>query len=148
MIRLPPRSTRTDTLFPYTTLFRSAEGVPAHGLQHVVAGHALVAADDVADGVVAHVADVQRAGRVRQHRQAVVRRLRGFLPHLERAGVVPEALGGGFDGSGVVGGGVGGHGGRTSGAARKPTAVHKTSPSSRNMLLVPSVGAERTDPQP
>src|SRR3546814_14991195 len=27
-IRRPPRSTRTDTLFPYTTLFRS---VPAHG---------------------------------------------------------------------------------------------------------------------
>src|SRR3546814_21058750 len=26
MIRRPPRSTRTDTLFPYTTLFRSAEG--------------------------------------------------------------------------------------------------------------------------
>src|SRR3546814_5539094 len=25
MIRLPPRSTRTDTLFPYTTLFRSGE---------------------------------------------------------------------------------------------------------------------------
>src|SRR3546814_18503914 len=25
MIRRPPRSTRTDTLFPYTTLFRSAE---------------------------------------------------------------------------------------------------------------------------
>src|SRR3546814_9200858 len=23
MLRLPPRSTRTDTLFPYTTLFRS-----------------------------------------------------------------------------------------------------------------------------
>src|SRR3546814_7811406 len=26
MIRRPPRSTRTDTLFPYTTLFRSIEG--------------------------------------------------------------------------------------------------------------------------
>src|SRR3546814_10641150 len=26
MIRRPPRSTRTDTLFPYTTLFRSDEG--------------------------------------------------------------------------------------------------------------------------
>src|SRR3546814_963771 len=26
MIRLPPRSTRTDTLFPYTTLFRSLPG--------------------------------------------------------------------------------------------------------------------------
>src|SRR3546814_13318540 len=49
MIRRPPRSTRTDTLFPYTTLFRSAgcerdrgrrPGTPrhaadgrAHGLQ-------------------------------------------------------------------------------------------------------------------
>src|SRR3546814_1500356 len=28
MIRRPPRSTRTDTLFPYTTLFRSAGGDP------------------------------------------------------------------------------------------------------------------------
>src|SRR3546814_3300253 len=27
MIRRPPRSTRTDTLFPYTTLFRSPMGV-------------------------------------------------------------------------------------------------------------------------
>src|SRR3546814_9883983 len=26
MIRRPPRSTRTDTLFPYTTLFRSRQG--------------------------------------------------------------------------------------------------------------------------
>src|SRR3546814_21186877 len=26
MIRRPPRSTRTDTLFPYTTLFRSRDG--------------------------------------------------------------------------------------------------------------------------
>src|SRR3546814_4443437 len=32
MIRRPPRSTRTHTLFPYTTLFRSADvPVPAHG---------------------------------------------------------------------------------------------------------------------
>src|SRR3546814_1854640 len=45
MIRRPPRSTRTDTLFPYTTLFRSrnaeavqgiARGDPAHLLtQHL-----------------------------------------------------------------------------------------------------------------
>src|SRR3546814_9432860 len=32
MIRLPPRSTRTDTLFPYTTLFRSAN--PPTGISH------------------------------------------------------------------------------------------------------------------
>src|SRR3546814_18667190 len=32
MIRRPPRSTRTDTLFPYTTLFRSrAQGAAAAG---------------------------------------------------------------------------------------------------------------------
>src|SRR3546814_15480962 len=34
MIRRPPRSTRTDTLFPYTTLFRSDNGVA----EQVVAG--------------------------------------------------------------------------------------------------------------
>src|SRR3546814_13924947 len=37
MIRRPPKSTRTDTLFPYTTLFRSvrAIGAPrrAHGVR-------------------------------------------------------------------------------------------------------------------
>src|SRR3546814_6091630 len=31
MIRRPPRSTRTDTLFPYTTLFRSGPGSPVAG---------------------------------------------------------------------------------------------------------------------
>src|SRR3546814_10840994 len=34
MIRRPPRSTRTDTLFPYTTLFRSAEGPQLIILRH------------------------------------------------------------------------------------------------------------------
>src|SRR3546814_3467464 len=32
MIRRPPRSTRTDTLFPYTTLFRSRAGREAAGV--------------------------------------------------------------------------------------------------------------------
>src|SRR3546814_20569535 len=31
MIRLPPRSTRTDTLFPYTTLFRSVPDIGQGG---------------------------------------------------------------------------------------------------------------------
>src|SRR3546814_12199028 len=40
MIRRPPRSTRTDTLFPYTTLFRSNHGAGrklgrSHHLDHV-----------------------------------------------------------------------------------------------------------------
>src|SRR3546814_19404317 len=32
MIRRPPRSTRTDTLFPYTTLFRSRERARRPGI--------------------------------------------------------------------------------------------------------------------
>src|SRR3546814_11660124 len=36
MIPRPPKSTRTDTLLPYTTLFRSQEGV-----QKVIADHKL-----------------------------------------------------------------------------------------------------------
>src|SRR3546814_20049698 len=34
MIRRPPRSTRTDTLFPYTTLFRSEPDVADLGGEH------------------------------------------------------------------------------------------------------------------
>src|SRR3546814_12226428 len=34
MIRRPPRSTRTDTLFPYTTLFRSKPGNYAVYVRH------------------------------------------------------------------------------------------------------------------
>src|SRR3546814_8223001 len=40
MIRRPPRSTRTDTLFPYTTLFRSLATSLALGLALLAAWHA------------------------------------------------------------------------------------------------------------
>src|SRR3546814_7125177 len=52
MIRRPPRSTRTDTLFPYTTLFRSGSErrrkgclspVRAAQRNHSVAGHGAAA---------------------------------------------------------------------------------------------------------
>ncbi len=36
-----------------------AEGVPTHGMKHVVALHPLVSRQGVADGVVADVADVE-----------------------------------------------------------------------------------------
>src|SRR3546814_17628485 len=36
MIRRPPRSTRTDTLFPYTTLFRSAWADIARRIAHEI----------------------------------------------------------------------------------------------------------------
>src|SRR3546814_11892612 len=37
MIRRPPRSTRTDTLFPYTTLFRSAIDISREALDDLIA---------------------------------------------------------------------------------------------------------------
>src|SRR3546814_5591989 len=47
MIRRPPRSTRTDTLFPYTTLFRSRQ----LGQRHELAPGLLDRLRDVADVV-------------------------------------------------------------------------------------------------
>src|SRR3546814_15815780 len=63
MIRRPPRSTRTDTLFPYTTLFRSAvDGSGGREYKAADAGVATglqqIAADRDVVGVVAQrVAD-------------------------------------------------------------------------------------------
>src|SRR3546814_2943831 len=44
MIRRPPRSTRTDTLVPYTTLFRSGDLVHLHVLLELV-GISVIGAD-------------------------------------------------------------------------------------------------------
>src|SRR3546814_20490862 len=65
MIRRPPRSTRTDTLFPYTTLFRSDHrhmadrlvmlGLVAQGREHVA---------EAGDGTDRHA--VRLAGQRRQ----------------------------------------------------------------------------------
>src|SRR3546814_16710279 len=41
MIRRPPRSTRTDTLFPYTTLFRSILDGLDHAWRQIVVDHRL-----------------------------------------------------------------------------------------------------------
>src|SRR3546814_18937512 len=75
MIRRPPRSTRTDTLFPYTTLFRSdGGGIGAADLQY--AGRLAVAAlREVGAIVVAELRDervVVHAARVLRDRRAVV----------------------------------------------------------------------------
>src|SRR3546814_1034485 len=45
MIRRPPRSTRTDTLFPYTTLFRSDSGSRSLGGRRYCGRFAIARAD-------------------------------------------------------------------------------------------------------
>src|SRR3546814_17422179 len=80
MIPRPPRSTRTDTLCPYTTLFRSlrrgevphaAHGDVAHvGVEEVAAGQAEVDQDGAADRIaVDH--DVRRLDVAVQDAQVV-----------------------------------------------------------------------------
>src|SRR3546814_3635287 len=65
MIRRPPRSTRTDTLFPYTTLFRSE--VDVHD-QHI--RHRRHDGDwrEVLDGVVRQVGEQPWVDGMRGHR--------------------------------------------------------------------------------
>ena len=61
-------------------LGRQAERVPAERMQDVEAAHALHARDDVADHVVADVADVRVPRRVGEHLEAVELRLGGDPP--------------------------------------------------------------------
>src|SRR3546814_8713500 len=71
MIRRPPRSTRTDTLFPYTTLFRS--------VVVVAAGDGVIsrAADD---HVIAVIADEHVGGLVAEN-DIVAATAAGILDH-------------------------------------------------------------------
>src|SRR3546814_7878933 len=51
----PPRSTRTDTLFPYTTLFRSADDIGASFFEVTTAAAFLAFSEHPADGCVIEV---------------------------------------------------------------------------------------------
>src|SRR3546814_2304451 len=61
MTRRPPRSKRTDTLFPYTTLFRSVDQRQRYA--HVL-GHGLVEAEDLDR---AHGRRLDRAAGEQEH---------------------------------------------------------------------------------
>src|SRR3546814_8977553 len=83
MIRRPPRSTRTDTLFPYTTLFRSVQDMANIHAQervrsitsaHPGVSHGALAVDlasrDLAQGSVplmSAMLELDRNGRSEEH---------------------------------------------------------------------------------
>ena len=71
---------------------RQAECVPAHGMQHVVAAHAVVARQHVADAVIARVAHMDVARRIGEHLEHVLLRLVGILAGLVQARLVPRLL--------------------------------------------------------
>src|SRR3546814_9041006 len=65
MIRRPPRSTRTDTLFPYTTLFRSHHCVMGAGI--AAARRLDIGMHDVLNRVVDQGDDHGDTGRSEEH---------------------------------------------------------------------------------
>ncbi len=75
-----------------------AEGVPTHRVQDVEAAHPLIARQRVADRVVAEVADVERAARIRKHFEDVILRFRRVLFRSVQFGILaPDRMPLGFD---------------------------------------------------
>src|SRR3546814_15811278 len=116
MIRRPPRSTRTDTLFPYTTLFRSID----HGHLALAAGN--LDGDDLAgqppalgrrlalllaaegEGVLVLAADLELLGDVLaglRHGVGAVELLHLRIDEAPAAGGVVDLGGAGEGGSGL-----------------------------------------------
>src|SRR3546814_1465824 len=82
MIRRPPRSTRTDTLFPYTTLFRSGRAIPSRRHADAEGGEHRIAVDRglecrrkrIARGIASFgQIDRQRGAAVHRGGEALVR---------------------------------------------------------------------------
>src|SRR3546814_17111274 len=101
MIRRPPRSTRTDTLFPYTTLFRSS--VVDEAVEHRVAadgqgGRGLHVDEAVAVGVNANLRCELRQGSLELSADVDAEGLVDVVPELRKCSqILRTPLGPGID---------------------------------------------------
>src|SRR3546814_19327652 len=82
MIRRPPRSTRSDTLFPYTTLFRSPV---LDGRVALITGSGSGIGFAIAQRLAAHGAKVVLSGRSRTHGEAAEKMLRDMGAQAKRS---------------------------------------------------------------
>src|SRR3546814_14638587 len=98
MIRRPPRSTRTDTLFPYTTLFRSWKAPPRPADAAACGGRHLCRQDRQGGGA-SRLPPKRRTGRTRH--PCLQSRARCVLRDRGRAGENP--CGGNLGGNGHPG---------------------------------------------
>src|SRR3546814_14636329 len=98
MIRRPPRSTRTDTLFPYTTLFRSVEITEVSGDLNLLAALVLTILAEEGSPSAWRSSEIKNAPGVRlpvtrngfdRHRIELDYQVRGARPRLNE---VPETI--------------------------------------------------------
>ena len=80
-----------------------AKGIEADGVQHVVAAHAGLTGHGIADSVVARVAHMQVARRIREHLEHVLLGLAGVGVDGKEVGVLPSLHPPGLNGLRVVG---------------------------------------------
>ena len=94
---------RRHTVFERGIFSGQSKCIPTHGHQDVISPHAQVARQHVVDGVVAHMAHVQLAAGVGQHRTGVVLLLGapafifGVFDYAVGVGLVPGGLRGALD---------------------------------------------------
>src|SRR3546814_3311858 len=91
MIRRPPRSTRTDTLFPYTTLFRSGRPLEGTGVGRRRDGEprALPRIEQIVGGVATRGQRQAEQGRALALFLALIRQVRVFCRDQGRNGPQP-----------------------------------------------------------
>src|SRR3546814_11175347 len=89
MIRRPPRSTRTDTLFPYTTLFRSGLLARRIGDENFIVA--------IGRSRTVWIFDRGIVVAANRPRPAVVERLRIHLPRRQRHRGLAAGIAGGLD---------------------------------------------------
>src|SRR3546814_18557062 len=87
MIRRPPRSTRTDTLFPYTTLFRSGQDQISIKLHPAELGRIEVKLENASDGTLRAVISAERTETL----DLLQRDARGLERALQAAGVKTDS---------------------------------------------------------
>src|SRR3546814_16758094 len=93
MIRRPPRSTRTDTLFPYTTLFRSAVGFEHEDINDALGWlHGLAETSEQCGQLAQNPQGDSRRVFTEHEYQSLGTQAIGFITFLENSGVLPTAL--------------------------------------------------------
>jgi len=71
---------------------RHAEGIPADRMQNIETFHAFVAGNNIADGVIADMTDMNFAGGIREHLQQIIFFLLRIFGNLEGFFILPFLL--------------------------------------------------------